>query len=242
MHQISPETAVRDNDLAGIEDAARRRLHPSIADPNWLVLRIRRRLFQRWLRDVDRQAMWVLDVGGRIQPYRVLLGEKCRRYVAIDLVATPVVNIVGSAEDLPLVSDCFDLVLCTQLLEYIADPVRCINEIYRVLKPGGFLLLSVPAVFPRDSEYDRWRFLPPALRTLLHRFSRVDVAPEGNSIVGLIRTINVCFVMFSKPRAVSKALQLTVIPCLNVLGALVEKLSSSTNDQFSANFSVLAQK
>src|SRR5215469_14322025 len=79
-----------------------------------------------------------------------------------------------------------------RVLEYIADPRTAIAEMHRCLKPGDFLLLSVAAVFPRDSEVEYWRLLPGAIRHLLADFSRVELVPEGNSLVGFLRTVNVC--------------------------------------------------
>ena len=135
-----------------------------------------------------------------LQPYRPLLGGRVRRYVAIDLRRTSVVNIVARGEQMPLASARFDLVICTQVLEYIPEPAAVVAEIYRVLKPGGCLLLSAPAVFPRDSDRDIWRFLPGSLRYLLCSFHDVEVVAAGSTVVGLFRTICVCLVMFARTR------------------------------------------
>jgi hypothetical protein len=117
-----------------------------------------------------------------------------------------------------------------------------LNEIHRTLKKGGFLFLSVPAVFPRDSESDCWRFLPGALRHLLSGFSSVEVAPEGNSLMGFIRTTNVCLATFARPAALGWLIGCSVVPILNILGLLLQFLISSNDDRFTSNFSVLAQK
>ncbi len=228
--------------LKQVEKAGRERLRPSLTNPNWLVLRKRRKLFLDWLSNISADGLSVLDIGGRVQPYRALLGKKCRRYVAVDLRRSPLVNVVGQAERLPFAEDKFDLVFCTQVLEYVPDPQAVLDEIHRTLKKGGFLLLSAPAVFPRDSETEYWRFLPGALKQLLSGFGQIELAPEGNSVIGFIRTTNVCLVSLARPRAFGSLLRLSVVPLLNLLGALVQPLTSSTDDRFSANFSVLAQK
>lgn len=45
----------------------------------------------------------------------------------------------------PYEDDCFDAVLCTELFEHLGhDPMHCLTEIHRILKPGGQLLLSTP--------------------------------------------------------------------------------------------------
>jgi SAM-dependent methyltransferase len=225
-----------------IHDEGRRRLRPSLTDPSWLVLRKRREVFTQWLARLNHTNALVLDVGGRIQPYRSLINGRLSRYIAIDLRLTPLVDIAGNAAQLPLRNDCFDLVLCTQMLEYAPDPRQVIAEIHRVLKPGGFLLLSAPAVHPQDSDRDAWRFLPGALRELLLEFSAVDLAPEGSSVTGFIRTINVCLVSFTPLAAFRGLLRFTIVPMLNLLGALFEMLRLTANTSFTANFSVLARK
>jgi len=218
------------------------RLHPSLTNPSWLILGARRKRFEQWLSQVPGSALHVLDVGGRIQPYRALLGDRCSQYIAVDLQPTPLVSVIGDARQLPFAGEQFDLVLCCQVLEYIADPRAAITEMHRCLKPGGFLLLSVPAVFPRDAEEEYWRFLPGAVRHLLADFSRVELAPEGNSLVGFLRTVNVCAAAFARPPVLARLLSFTLVPLLNVLGSAAEILLPSENDRFTANFSAFAQK
>src|ERR1700722_6508239 len=80
----------------------RDRLFPSLTNPNWLVLRRRREIFSHWLGQLPSGELDVLDIGGRIQPYRRLIANRLRRYVAVDLRRTPLVDIVARGEDLPL--------------------------------------------------------------------------------------------------------------------------------------------
>ncbi len=208
--------------LETVNREGRERLNPSLTNPNWLVLRRRREIFRKWLARVDGRDLDVLDVGGRIQPYRPLLQGRLRRYVAVDLRQTPLVNVVARGEQIPLASAQFDLVICTQVLEYVPEPAAVIAEIHRVLKPGGCLLLSVPAVFPRDSDHDSWRFLPESLRYLLRSFHDVEVASEGSSVAGFFRTVGVCLVMFARPAFLGRLLRFTLIPAMNITAVSLE--------------------
>src|ERR1700680_978040 len=229
-------------DMGQIQEEGRSRLYPSLTDPSWLVLRKRREVFTKWLGRLSHTNAIVLDVGGRIQPYRALINGQPSLYVAFDLRLSPLVDIAGDAAQLPIRNDCFDLVFCTQMLEYAPEPRQVIAEIHRVLKPGGFLLLSAPAVHPQDSERDAWRFLPAALRELLKEFSAVDLAPEGTSLTGFIRTINVCLFSFTPVAAFRGLFRFTIVPMLNLLGALFDMLKLTSNTSFTSNFSVCARK
>jgi hypothetical protein len=220
----------------------RERLYPSLTNPSWLVLRRRREIFQKWLGHIEGDELLVLDVGGRIQPYRPLLEKHLRGYVALDLQQTPLVNVIARGEQIPLPDGKVDLVLCTQVLEYVSDPAAVVAEIHRVLKPGGRLLLSAPAVFPQDSEHDKWRFLPDGLKLLLRSFAQVEIAAEGSSVAGFFRTVCICLVVFSRPAFVAKILKMTLVPLLNLTAALLEPWFASGNTQFAANFSALAKK
>lgn len=54
----------------------------------------------------------------------------------------------GSALQLPFADHTFDKVLCSEVLEHIPDYQAALAEIYRILKPGGLLAISVPRYFP----------------------------------------------------------------------------------------------
>jgi SAM-dependent methyltransferase len=228
--------------LEALRRQGRERLFPSLTNPNWLVLRRRREIFQKWISQLPAGDLTVLDVGGRIQPYRPLLEGRVNRYIAIDLRTSPLIDAVARAEQIPFDDSQFDLVICTQVLQYVPNPVAAIAEIHRVLRPEGRLLLSVPAIFPRDSDQDAWRFLPASLRIVLRSFQRIEIAPEGGSVSGLFRTIAVFLAMFARPSWVTRILQCTVIPILNVAAFWLELLFSRSSDQFTANYSILAEK
>ena len=54
----------------------------------------------------------------------------------------------GSIYQLPFKENFFDLIICSEVLEHLDDYHAAIDEIYRVLKPGGKFLSSVPSYWP----------------------------------------------------------------------------------------------
>jgi len=229
-------------ELDGTAKEAQRRLYPSLTNPNWLVLRARRRIFERWARQLPTARLAVLDVGGRIQPYRPLIADRVGAYVAIDLVRTAQVNVIGRAESLPFADACFDLVLSTQVLQYIAEPGLVAREVARVLKPGGVFWLSVPSAYPNDAAEECWRFLPAGLRHILSPFQQVEIVAEGSSVAGFFRTANVYLHLLAHFSVMRALLKYAIFPVTNVAGACLEGISGGRNQQFAVNYSVLARK
>lgn len=227
--------------LEQVQRESRARLHPSLTNPNWLILRHRRRIFEAGLDRLPSSGLSVLDIGGRLQPYRPLLGTRTRSYIAVDLQMSPLVNVGAAAEALPFRDEQFDFVICTQVFEYLPDPGLATAEIKRVLRKGGVLFLSAPSVFLRDNDRECWRFLPEGLRHLLREFESVQVTPEGNSLTGFFRTCNVFLMSFFRPRILAPLWQWTLVPFLNVAGCTLEELAGR-NDDFTANYSVWARK
>jgi SAM-dependent methyltransferase/uncharacterized protein YbaR (Trm112 family) len=82
---------------------------------------------------------------------RRYLSDRADAYVTVDLTRglTSFAGRLTAAADLtrlPFVSDAFDLVLASHVLEHIRDDRSAIREVMRVLKPGGIAVLSVPIV------------------------------------------------------------------------------------------------
>jgi hypothetical protein len=102
--------------------------------------------------------------------------------------------------------------------------------------------LSAPSIFPRDSEFDAWRFFPAAYRTLLAQFSDVEILPEGGSMAGFLRTVAVFARTSTRHEALRSMLDFALVPVLNFLGAAGDKISGDRDGTFTVNYSVRARK
>ncbi len=218
------------------------RLHPSITDPNYLVLRRRRLILGQWMERIPGNQLAVLDVGGRYQPYRPLIQNRVQRYVALDILQTPLVGVLGTGEQLPFKADTFDLVLATGVFEYFPEPRVAAAEIHRVLKPGGYLMMSVAAVCPRAVDAEHWRYLPAGLKFVLAPFSGVEIVPEVTSIGGILRLNASSLSIFAKYGFMRQIVHHTVVPVVNAVGLGLEEAGLSQNDQVTGNYSALARK
>ncbi|MDP3539057.1 MAG: class I SAM-dependent methyltransferase [Azonexus sp.] len=54
------------------------------------------------------------------------------------------IDYVCDITSIPVPDESFDVVLCTEVLEHVPDPIATLKELTRVLRPGGRLLLSAP--------------------------------------------------------------------------------------------------
>ena len=120
-----------------------------------------------------------LDIGAQNGPY----AAHFPRRVALDVVAGRGVQVLGDAQALGIATGSFDVVLCTEVLEHLPEPQRAIDEMHRVLAPGGTLLLTTRFLFPiHDAPHDYFRFTKYGLRYLLRRFEIVELHEETDAV------------------------------------------------------------
>jgi SAM-dependent methyltransferase len=132
-------------------------------------------------------ASRVLDYGAGESPYRDLLPPGAE-YVAADLPGNPGSSLTLNPDGtLPAPDHSFDAVMSTQVLEHVADPAVYLAEAYRVLKPGGRLLLSTHGTFPYHPDPDDyWRWTVSGLRRVVADAGFRVVRLEG--MLGLLPT------------------------------------------------------
>jgi SAM-dependent methyltransferase len=101
----------------------------------------------------------ILDYGCAETPYRHFFPADAD-YVGADLVGNPFATLeLNDDGTVPAEDDSFDVVLSTQVLEHVTDPGTYLSECFRVLRPGGQLLLSTHGIFvyhPDPDDYWRW--------------------------------------------------------------------------------------
>ena len=77
------------------------------------------------------------------------------------------IDIYGDALNLPFKSNCFDTILSTQVLEHVVEPKQMLREAYRVLRAGGYIILTAPMVGElHEVPNDYYRFTIYGLRYL----------------------------------------------------------------------------
>ncbi|MHB0978197.1 MAG: class I SAM-dependent methyltransferase [Minisyncoccota bacterium] len=123
----------------------------------------------------------VLDVGaGEVNRYGKYF--KSDEYIKMDPRHVSHADLVGSADNIPLEAESIDSVVCTQVFEHLENPQKSAEEIYRVLKKGGYVLLTVPQMNELHEEpYDFFRYTKFGLKLMFEKvgFEVVEIDQRG---------------------------------------------------------------
>ena len=110
----------------------------------------------------------------------VELGSGNRRLspgiINVDLFPFANVDFVAAAERTPLASGSVDRVILDTVLEHVPEPQKVVDEIFRILRPGGTVVCLAPFIFPYHA-YPRHYFniSRDGLEFLFRRFSRCTI-------------------------------------------------------------------
>lgn len=133
----------------------------------------------------------VLDVGcgtGDLAPFVVRKGAT---YTGVDLSAKMIerANLnhavlaqggkatfqIADCENLPFPATKFDVVTAVALIEYLPDPTRFLQGVHKVIKPGGYFLITVPYKDCINTQIKK--LLGPLIRTLFPVYARLKTRP-----------------------------------------------------------------
>ena len=96
---------------------------------------------------------------------------------------------LAAADSIP--TGVFDCVILTQTLQYVYDLDAAVQHVFRILKPGGVLLCSLPAVSRIARQYlesEYWRFTAASAHVLFERHfsaAAVEVVSHGNVLTAI---------------------------------------------------------
>ncbi|UWZ40601.1 class I SAM-dependent methyltransferase [Dactylosporangium roseum] len=111
----------------------------------------------------DASGVW-LDYGAGTSPYRELFGRAALQTADIPGGESyPADHALDRDGRCPVPDGTFDGVLSTQVLEHVADANAYLREAFRLLRPGGTLVLSTHGVWEEHGGQDLWRWTADGL-------------------------------------------------------------------------------
>lgn len=168
----------------------RQQFHPGcmgfLANPFWLTRRGLRRAIAVQIPMLGEGK--ILDFGCGAKPYRQMFSPTSD-YIGVDLENSghdhrnERIDVLYDGQTLPFLDCQFDAIFSSEVMEHVFVPERITAELYRVLKPGGRLLLTVPFSWAEhEAPWDYARYTSFGMRALLerHGFRIVALEKTGN--------------------------------------------------------------
>ncbi len=146
-------------------------------------LRIFGRLYELLGKPVDKR---IIDIGAGTGNYTLLLANKGNKMVALEL-STEMIHqadkhinvewIQGYSEDIPVISNTFDDAICILSIHHFSNRYKCFNEIFRILRQKGTLLIYT---FIPDEQNSFWLrdYFPELFKTDADKFPGVEKLKE----------------------------------------------------------------
>jgi len=192
-----------------------------------------------------------LDVGCGTKPYEKLF-LSATSYIGLEL--DTVANRKNKKADyfyngptFPFQNNEFDSVIVNEVLEHVFSPSDFLSEIYRVLKPNGILLMTVPFVWDEHEQpFDYARYSSFGLKYLLEKsgFEIIECRKSIGDIRVIFQLIN-CYIYkktFTKNVFVNLSTTFFLMSPFTILGELLSKMLPKNEDLYLDNVILLKTK
>lgn len=218
-------------------------LKPSILQNDYLFYTALSReiisAFVKVRRRIRKKKLDIVDIGCGAKPYLSLFAPYARRYIGVD-VDPRAADVVASGESLPFADNSFDLAVSFQTLEHCQYPSKVIAEMKRVLKPGGYIILTTHGIWmhhPCPHDYYRWT--NEGLKELFTGFSTIEVEGTLTSWSTLLQLFNVELYGLACRHLFWKFPLYMMIVMNNILGKMLMPFGKK---HLTVNYVVLARK
>ncbi|RZJ62763.1 MAG: class I SAM-dependent methyltransferase [Flavobacterium sp.] len=119
--------------------------------------------------------------------YKMFRNQKNLDYTTTDLYS-PLADVKADICNLPFDDNAYDLILCNHVLEHIPDDTKAMQELYRVLKPGGMGIFQIPQDLSRETTFEDNSITDPKERAAI--FGQYDhVRVYGRDYFDKLRSI-----------------------------------------------------
>ena len=183
---------------------------------------------------------FTIDLGAGSAKYRSIIEGRSSKYLAFDVSPGDKIDVVGDIQKLPFKENYFDTIICTQVLEHVKKPWLAVKEMYRVIRPRGYSLVTVPFMLPYHAHpNDYFRYTREGLISLFEEagFKIIDCQYYGSIFIVISEMIH--FNLFNPYKKHRLNLPQIMMIIENIAGRL-DKFIKSENTH--ANVYIIAQK
>ncbi|MBL7717919.1 MAG: class I SAM-dependent methyltransferase [Flavipsychrobacter sp.] len=179
------------------------RWHSVFHNPFYLT---RKRLFTAIRDNAHFLTGNILDFGCGTKPYMSLFNYN--QYIGVDYETEVSARNTGLRADvfydgknIPFPDNHFDAAFASEVLEHVFNPDEVLQELYRVVKPGGRIMITCPFFWPEHEQpYDYARYTSFGLKHLVEKngFSVVNYEKTGSYFECLLQGM-VAYIYFLIP-------------------------------------------
>lgn len=132
----------------------------------------------------------LLDLGAGNSLMGEVVNDACKskQYIASEIAPTDETTLICDAQKLPFSGNTVDVVAAFELIEHIPDTYLFLSEIERVLKPNGYLILSMPFLYGHHDFQDYYRWTTMGLQQSLfsNNFDLLVTRKQGGVFLTII--------------------------------------------------------
>ncbi len=122
-------------------------------------------LFLKTTSFFESKSIDVLHVAPEQCFYPIFKNQKNLNYTTADL-ESPLADLHFDLHQIPLDDNSYDVIFCNHVLEHVDDDLKCMQELYRVMKPGGWGIFQVPIDYNNKDTFEDSSIIDPKEREI----------------------------------------------------------------------------
>jgi SAM-dependent methyltransferase len=203
----------------------RMRHSPQIYDWSYLCLRDLRQAVKSFAdtHASPRHKLTIADLGCGNAPYKPFF-EGAKQYIGVDAYPGSAVDVVAPIWETGLNDKSIDIAISTEVLEHTRYTQATIKEIHRFMKPGGYVFMTIPFLYPVHSDDDQWRFTVNGLKDLFGEGFDVEVTPLG----GPWTTLLLLPLVFLQSYPLGRYIFIPIYILFNILAPILNALTRAS--------------
>jgi SAM-dependent methyltransferase len=218
--------------------------NPHISASPYLV---RNRLLHGLFKHINKLNGRLLDFGCGAKPYQNIINV--REYIGLDFPSeghdhsNELIDVFYDGKNIPFENNFFDSIFSSEVFEHVFNLEEVLLELFRVLKPGGIILVTCPfAIGEHEQPNDFARYTSFALNHIMTRggFEVIHYEKLGGSIDAIVQLRLNYFqknIMpyFEKVPVLRSLLRKGTNTCMNIYANIVGKLLPKSDDLYLNN-------